>query len=313
MLNTAQFRITYEGDALIQHEMDVKDLAPALLAMGELLEESNLILNGNKTKVLINVKGSPIAGSFSIDFAIIQDLFTKTLSFFKDSEKVNEVNTILTFLGIAGIIPVGKGLIGFIKWLRNRKIKNILKLQTGNLKLTLEDGDTIETREEVIKLYQDTKVRTSLSLIIKQPLDKRGVESVVFKHQSNEERVVKAEADLYNTPEVVMELIGEDNIQTNLQMVSVSFQEGNKWRFTDGNVSFFADILDQDFINKVQQSEEFFSKNDILKVTLHKRQYLTMEGIKTDYSIIKVISHRSAAVQIQLPFLDQNKPNNTRD
>ena len=40
-----KFSIKYEGSALANHEMNVKDLAPALLAAGELFEEINAILN----------------------------------------------------------------------------------------------------------------------------------------------------------------------------------------------------------------------------------------------------------------------------
>ena len=40
----ASFHLIYDGPALANHEMNVRDLAPALLAVGELLEEVNRML-----------------------------------------------------------------------------------------------------------------------------------------------------------------------------------------------------------------------------------------------------------------------------
>lgn len=307
MSNTAHFRIIYDGDALVNHEMNVKDLAPALFSIGELLEEANLVLNGEKTKVLVNVKGSPDSGSISIDFSVVQDFLNKTMFFFSDKDNIEVANTILAFLGIGGVSSIGYGLIKFIRWLKNRKIKNIIKISFGNLKIELDDGDSTVVQNVVIKLFQNTKIRRSLETVIKKPLDQNGIESIAFKYKENEEKIEKKEAEYYAMPEVDAELIDESDTHTSLQMVSVSFQEGNKWRFTEGSggVSFYADILDLEFIERVQKNEEAFSKDDILKVILHKRQYLTEEGMKIDYLIKKVLSHRSAAVQIQLPFSDK--------
>lgn len=54
----SDFRITYDGPALNMSEMDVRELAPALLAIGDLLTASVSVLCGDKIQPQVNVKGS---------------------------------------------------------------------------------------------------------------------------------------------------------------------------------------------------------------------------------------------------------------
>ena len=45
-MSRTDFTLTYAGPALQDHEMNVRDLAPAMLAVGELFEALNRLYNG---------------------------------------------------------------------------------------------------------------------------------------------------------------------------------------------------------------------------------------------------------------------------
>lgn len=69
-MRTTHFQITYDGPSLAASEMDVRDLAPALLAAGDLLDAATRALHGERIKAQINVRASFKTGCFGIDFAL---------------------------------------------------------------------------------------------------------------------------------------------------------------------------------------------------------------------------------------------------
>ena len=70
-MSRTDFTLTYDGPSLRSHEMDVRELAPAMLAVGGLFDAINILLNGEMAEGQIRVKAHE-TGCFSIVFDIVQ-------------------------------------------------------------------------------------------------------------------------------------------------------------------------------------------------------------------------------------------------
>ncbi|MEA2007087.1 MAG: hypothetical protein U9O20_02915 [Patescibacteria group bacterium] len=298
---TEKFSIKYDGPALAGHEMNVKDFAPALLAIGELFDEANIVLNENRTKIDVNIRATK-EGSVDIDLSMVQSVIDQAKTLFSGdgvSAIVNAQSLLkLIFGGGVGSI----GIVSFIKWLKGRNIENITTLEDGNLKIQVEGGETKTLKEEEINLFRLVSIRKKLETIIKSPLSKEGIDTFKVKHGDETEEIKKDESEFFSSPDIDEELIDEREIETNLTIVNASFQEKGKWRFSDGNSTFFAEIEDVDFLNKVEKNQAAFSKDDILQTNLVRKQFITNGQIRTEYSLKKIIKHRNAAIQLNLPF-----------
>ena len=296
------FQVVYDGHGLQDSTMDVTQLAPALLALGKVMEEANFSLNDSRAKVSLRVKASFQSGCFGIDFDVVQGLLDQTLNLFKDSP-VSTAKDIVDYLGF--ICGSGIGLIQFIKWLKGRAIKEVILFDDGTVEVVV-DGDSLKMELKTIELYRNFKLRQALEKAISEPLEKDGIDSVAFTTDATKGFFTIAKEDRYwfKSPEQESQLLEESEVTTNLQLVSVSFKDDNKWRFSDGNTPFYANVLHQEFLYRVQQSEESFTAGDILRVRLKKRQWMHGDNMKSEYDVLEVLEHKKAGIQLKLPFRD---------
>lgn len=312
MKTSALFHIVYDGPALDNNEMNVKDLAPALLALGEAIESANRVLNSGRAQVAVNVKGSFKTGCFGIDLAIIQGMVQNIINFMNSDGVVAGAN-LIAYLGLAGIsLKGGKtGVIQVIKWLKGRKINNVT-LEIGKATIFTEDGDFIETEKEVLSLLQDYQIRQRLEAAIYKPLQRSGINSISFALIENGklqevDTVSTDESKYFITPELEEEQFPESQYQAMLQLISVSFQEKNKWRVSDGTNTFYAEVTDKKFIDKIANNEASFAKDDKIWAVVRVKQVLKGDAMKADYFIDEVIDHITAARQLKLPISSRSK------
>jgi hypothetical protein len=287
------FYVAYDGPALTSHQMDVRDLAPALLALSDAFNEANRIVNGDKADIRLDVKGSFKTGCFGIDLVGVQGIANSIMNFFQ-GEGVQSVATIAGLLGfsVAGAVT---GLIKVIRWVKGRKITKI-EIKDKKARIFIGD-DYLDTEAAVIEMLRNTRIRQALETAVYTPLQREGIDSFAFtddvKDGMQMESVLKEEALSFHAPAIEEELLAEREYETSVQIVGLSFQEKNKWRFSDGASTFYAEIIDPTFLAKINNHRIAFAKDDILLVSMRECQKLTSDGIKTDRIVQKVVAHRA--------------------
>ncbi|MFC0696768.1 hypothetical protein [Paraburkholderia humisilvae] len=295
MNNHQQFYVVYDGPALKDHRMDVRDLAPALIAIADLLTAANEEINGKTAKLRVHVNASFKAGSFGIDLVATQHLLSQIKDIFSGNGASAVCNgyTLMTMVGFVG----GGGLIGLLRRLKGRRPVQIR--QTGKVATVhISQTESIEVDSRVVKLYRSSIVRTSLEKVV-SPLEQEGItdfgvmmlERLVLEIHDDEVGSLSAV-----TMDTAAEVVSDTTSHKMLQIESLAFKDGSTWRVHDGIATFHAWVDDRAFLKKIDAGERF-GKGDVLLVDLRQVQRIDGGRLNSESTIVKVLEHRQPLQQ----------------
>ncbi len=304
MSSRAVFTVSYDGDALKTHQMDVRDLGPALLSLGQLFDEANRVLNGDKVSIKVHVQAHQ-SGSFEIIFEAIQSVSSQLSGFLTGDFVTSALN--LKELILGGSV----GLFWLINKLKGETPTKISDLGNGLLRIEFEK-EVIDIPLKLLRLYQDLAVRNATEKVLK-PLENDGIDTFSAKDGKKEVvRIEKKSLPYFKVPETQDERLNEVEHDAAYSIISLAFKEDNKWRLYDGNSTISVVIKDETFLKKVDDNLISFAKGDILLCHVRSSQWRTNTGLKTEYEVLKVKEHKPAARQIPLPFFDDIPENKNK-
>ena len=170
------FTIVFDGEALQDHTMDVRDLAPALLSLSQLFDETSRLLYGDKVDVRLHVKAVE-AGCFSVDIGLAQSLFSQFTDLF-NSDEVNAVLNLKDII-IGGVGVTTYGLFRLIKRLKGRPAPKVTDLENGTVRIEI-DGESFDVPKDLLRAYNETSIRKAIEKVT-APLDKEGIDQLVIQ------------------------------------------------------------------------------------------------------------------------------------
>ena len=293
----ARLDIVYDGPALADGSMNVRDLAPAMMAIGGFFEAANRVTNGDSAKVNVNVRATS-AGSFHVLFEVAQSLGEADILKADIGDFLTTAKDLKELL-IGGSIGVGGGIIWLIKRLRGRK-PQVEKINEDLYKLTVED-ETYEVPMQLLRAYQNAEIRRNCQGMVR-PVKEPGIDRLMLRESDQTaQEVTKDDVDAFDVPEHE-ELILDKVSRHAFSIVSLVFKENNKWRLTDGPNKYSVLMKDKAFQQRVDNNRVAFAKGDVLVCDLRTIQWQVEAGVKSEYEVIQVVQHRTAR---QLSFLDE--------
>lgn len=278
--------------------MPVRDLAPALLSLGDLFAEASLVAHPDRPPVALDIKATE-DGSFVIHLILEtpSEAWDQIVDIFGSDAASALVN--LKELIIGGSF----GLFWLIKRLKGRSVvetQEPVAPGEGQIRLTLDDGTKLEIPAEVLALYQNVQVRKRARQVV-APLTNPGVQRLDFRSEHEVTLSLKAsDIEAFEVPEADDMPLLDHEMPLVVSLASVAFTPGNKWRFTDGDNTFYAAIQDEGFLERVEHGIESFRKGDMLRCRMRIVQTQRGGNLHTEHHVVEVLEHIPRGTQLQL-------------
>ncbi len=285
-MSKTQIQIAYESDDPNVHTMDVEQLAPSLLAIGNLCKRVNAIANGDKATVRVLVESDFENKCFLINLQIVQDIYSHVQSLLHNQE-VKTAKEILEWLGLLEGVLGGFGLFEYLKEKKGRSIESFeTSDKDGTIKLKFEgDNNSITITQNVYQLSQDHTVIAAAKSVL-QPTQTHGISSVDFKEKGRTiTSISKSEATEIITKEIPLALTSESQlapqiIDARLIIYAPVFNQGSKvWRFIYSDRIIQVDISDsgiaEDLLRRggLQIGDAYFVKLEITEIQTEKGKF----------------------------------------
>lgn len=317
-MSKTDFRIAFNGPELSAHTMDVRDLAPSLLAFSEILVEANRLINGEESRLEMRITPNIKEKCFDIGLEIIQrwELIKNLLGDSNILAAKELLEWLILHKEIAGVVGSGSGLslLGIYKKLKKKKPIAIIRFndENGNplYRYQYEDSDDVILDEKLHRLYQSQKIRRFLERFLAPLLRKDGIEELIAYKSDKSSGVIitKTEAQEidFEIPEPDEPPISEgEPTEVILRPYSPVYdQKVDKMRFWLGNKHHYMNVSESN-IHQIVLNNGGALMEDKFRVMLRVNEIKNVKGEPTkEYTVLEVVEFIPALRQQDM-FLQQ--------
>jgi hypothetical protein len=282
----AVMSLQYRGAAVEAGTMDVRSVAPALIGAADAVRGAHTLLGMPGPPPRVEIRAAR-PGSFVIDLLVAEVVYRDTVGLFT-SPPVDALG------GLTVVVSAVLATMHTVRRTKNHPISGQQPVAGSpeETQITLENGEILIVTSSSLILAADADFRRALHRMVEPLAGDSGIDRLTVEAGSESETVTIPDLPAFEvTPPQVQDL-GDSFSEVVLQPLSVSFAEKTKWRFTDGDITFFASIEDPNFTALIDQGIERFAKNDTLRVILRMRQTQDTSGVlHTERAVTEVKAH----------------------
>ncbi|SRR6266540_1315883 len=290
-------------------EINVFELAPTLLALGQLIQDSNRTLYPEGSEIAVNVKPFK-EGSFIVDISLFSTVDVHALWGIGQHTSSEQIIGVLTTLGLIDrAAKAGSSVLKVIKALGG-KAKKIDEIKPGEFRYS-SDNNTLSVSGNIHQLLQNPRITNNIYLTYGKPLEQENVEDIESYLPDDEAtKVVVTKEDVpllkeYATSQPTETADDRDDarVLTNVYLNPKrgSYEgDGKQWSFHRGSGTITATIKDKRFLELVRSGEIRPHYSDLMTVTMSEKQKVTGTRVTVTHEILSVDNYEFGGKQIDL-------------
>lgn len=277
--------------------MEVQDLAPALLALADIIQIANRRFNGSHADIKVLVNADVEQRCFMIDISLVQSLLDQARTLL-GTDGAKTAKEIAEWVGILGSGSIG--LFQLLKFLRgSQEARTPLHIQndgSGNI-IIAGRGSTIIVPQPVYALAQEPKIVEKAKAVMR-PLAKEGYETLAFLEGEEEvfevnKQEAEAIAELSNQPLSQIPSESTSHIRGQVRIKSAQYEGSAQWAFLWNGRAINAEMMDKaaEWVAGFQENKISAPPNSVLDVTMVETAQLDAQGLivgKPSYQVLEV-------------------------
>lgn len=253
-MTTDLIRFRFKGSAYDGHTIDVNDLAPALIALGDLCTITNRLFNGDRVHINVLIKADVEQKCFELGVQLVQSVYDQLKGLVNDGD-VATIKSILEWVGIISVSTGGPfvGYLQFMKWVDGRKINSLKQTKQDSIQITVVGNDNNVTliSPQVAKMIGEPKLLEAAKSL-SAGIQKEGSDELEFEYKNKvTERITKQDAARINAntkESLSFEIAATEEAQTIKSWIKVYSPvydaSAPKWRFRYGSNIEYMDITE---------------------------------------------------------------------
>lgn len=281
-----RLRVIFAGKATDEGAIDIADLAPALIALGELFEAAHHCLNGRQGEPRVRISAASKSRSFEVDLFLQEDILDVLRTTMGFSLLLTPQEVMQSVAGLIAMLKAGWRLGVMTK-------EGLLGLLSGGEKDGLtryEINIFSKNKTEIMNVYGDQVVRGSLEKTF-NVLDRDDFDSVTLLPAGEEPlRVEKADLPALQAGAIENQEMTPSWVDIELEVRKAAFEPDLAWDFKQGSTNYPAHIEDKNFLERVATRAVGARRGDIYKVRMRVESRITKERkLRMTYFIEKVL------------------------